>query len=119
MLIAKVVGDLTATQKHSSHTGQKMLLVQPLELDGRPRGNPVVAFDSVNAGIGDRVLLVQDGYAAMTAVGRPQSPIDMAVVGVIDSVELLPEGSVGVRAAAAPPVAPLTALKKHAKKPRP
>jgi ethanolamine utilization protein EutN len=118
MLIAKVVGDLTATQKHSSHTGQKMLLVQPLELDGRPRGNPVVAFDSVNAGIGDRVLLVQDGYAAMTAVGRPQSPIDMAVVGVVDSVELLPVGNVGVRSAAAPPGAPLTALKKHAKKTR-
>ena len=89
MLIARVIGDLTATQKHPSHEGQKILLVQPLELDGRPRGNPVVALDSVGAGVGDRVLLVQDGFAAMSAIGRPQSPIDMAVVGVVDLVDLV------------------------------
>ncbi|MCC7157369.1 MAG: EutN/CcmL family microcompartment protein [Bryobacterales bacterium] len=88
MLIARVIGDLTATQKHASHEGCKILLVQPLHLDGANRGAPVVAVDSVEAGIGDRVLLVQDGYAAMTAVGRPQSPIDMAVVGVVDHVEI-------------------------------
>ena len=88
MQIARVVGDLTATQKHASHEGQKLLLVQPLMLDGTPNGNPVVAVDAVNAGVGDRVLLVMDGYAAMTSVDRPQTPIDMAVIGVIDAVEL-------------------------------
>jgi ethanolamine utilization protein EutN len=88
MLIGRVVGDLTATQKHQSHEGMKVLLVQPLDLDGSDRGAPVVALDSVQAGLGARVLLVQDGFAAMTAVNRPQSPIDMAIVGIIDSVEL-------------------------------
>ena len=88
MLIGRVIGDLTSTQKHASHEGCKLLLVQPLQLDGSNRGTPVIAVDSVEAGIGDRVLLVQDGYAAMSAIGRPQSPIDMAIVGVVDHVEI-------------------------------
>jgi ethanolamine utilization protein EutN len=91
MLIARVVGELVATQKHASHEGRKILLVQPLHLDGSNRGDPVVALDAVDAGIGDRVLLATEGFSAMTAVGRPQSPIDMAVIGFIDQIELLPE----------------------------
>jgi ethanolamine utilization protein EutN len=90
MLIARVVGQLTATQKHPSHEGLKVLLVQPLNLDGSERGNAVVAMDAVDAGIGDRVLLATEGYCAMTSVGRTQSPIDMSVIGFIDQIELLP-----------------------------
>jgi ethanolamine utilization protein EutN len=90
MLIARVIGELVATQKHPSHEGRKLLLVQPLNLDGSNRGDAVVALDAVDAGIGDRVLLATEGFSAMTAVGRPQSPIDMAVIGFIDQVDLLP-----------------------------
>jgi ethanolamine utilization protein EutN len=89
MLIAQVVGEIVATQKHESHEGMKILLVQPVDLDGTPRGNAVVAFDAVDAGVGDRVLLTTEGYSAMTAVGRPDSPIDTAVIGVIDSITLV------------------------------
>ena len=89
MLIARVIGELWSTQKHPSHEGRKALLVQPLNLDGSNRGDAVVAFDAVDAGVGDRVLLVTEGFAAMTAVGRPDSPIDMAVIGVIDRVDLV------------------------------
>ena len=88
MLIAQVIGEIVSTQKHESHQGRKALLVQPLELDGSNRGDPVIAFDAVDAGVGDRVLLVTEGFSAMTSVGRPQSPIDMAVVGVIDRFDL-------------------------------
>ncbi len=93
MLIARVIGEVVATQKHSSHEGRKALLVQPLNLDGTPRGDAVVALDAVDAGIGDRVLLATEGYSAMTSVGRPQSPIDMAVIGVIDSIVLDADGA--------------------------
>ena len=88
MLIARVVGEVVATQKHSSHEGCKLLLVQPLNLDGSDRGDAVVAVDAVDAGAGDRVLLVTEGFSAMTSVGRPQSPIDMAVIGFIDHIDL-------------------------------
>ena len=88
MQIGRVIGDLSATQKHASHEGRTILLVQPIDVDGSDRGNPVVALDSVQAGVGDRVLLVQDGYAASTALGLKLSPVDAAVVGIIDRVDL-------------------------------
>ena len=88
MLISRVIGEIVATRKHASHEGQKILLVQPLNLDGSNRGDALVAFDAVDAGIGDLVLLATEGYSAMTSVGRPNSPIDMAVIGVIDRVDL-------------------------------
>ncbi|MBM3756012.1 MAG: ethanolamine utilization protein EutN [Acidobacteria bacterium] len=90
MLIARVIGDITATHKHMSHEGQKLLLVQPLELDQTtPRGDAVIAVDTVDAGQGEIVLLVTEGFSAMTSVGRPDSPIDLAVIGVVDRVDLV------------------------------
>lgn len=113
MLIARVIGDLTATQKHPSHEGRKILLVQPLNLDGTDRGAPMVALDSVNAGIHDKVLVTTDGYAAFTAVGHKLAPIDAAVLGIIDHVELAgPVSSPD----AAPPAAPPPAKKQHKKR---
>jgi len=91
MLIARVVGELVATQKHVSHEGRKLLLVQPLNLDGTNRGDAVVELDAVDAGVGDKVLLATEGFSAMTSVGRPQSQIDMSVIGFIDHIELLPD----------------------------
>ena len=89
MIIARVVGNVIATQKQQSHEGQKILLIQPLDLEDQPSGDVFVALDSVDAGIGDRVLAVQEGFSAMTSVGHTESPIDAAVVGVIDLVELM------------------------------
>jgi len=89
MLIARVIGELVATQKHTSHEGRKLLLVQPLNLNGSDRGDAVVAMDAVDAGVGDKVLLSTEGFSAMTSVGRPNSPIDMAVIGFIDHIELV------------------------------
>lgn len=91
MLIGRIIGDVVATQKVPSHEGRKILVVQPLNLDGTDRGDPVLSLDAVGAGVGERVLLTNEGFSAMTAVGRPNSPIDSAVIGVIDSVDLLGE----------------------------
>jgi microcompartment protein CcmK/EutM len=102
MQIGLVIGDLSATQKHASHEGKTMLLVQPLGLDGSALGNPVVAVDGVKAGVGDRVLLVYDGFAAFTAAGLKQAPLDTAVIGVIDRVELFSAAPAGVSEALAP-----------------
>jgi len=88
MLIGRVIGDIVATQKAPSHMERKILVVQPLNLDGSDRGDVVLALDGVDAGVGDRVLVVTEGWSAMTSVERPRSPIDMAVVGVIDTVTL-------------------------------
>ena len=104
MLIARVLGEVVATQKHASHVGRKILMIQPLNLDGSDRGDAVLARDAVDAGVGDRVLLATEGYSAMTSVGRPESPIDMAVVGVIDRVDLFGDAGAGGTGLTARPV---------------
>ena len=89
MLIGRVIGDVVATQKAPSHEGRKILVVQPLNLDGSDRGDLVLALDAVGAGIGERVLVTTEGFSAMTSVGRPNSPIDSAVIGIVDAVDLI------------------------------
>ena len=88
MQVARVVGNVVATQKNEKLQGAKLMLVQPLTLDGKPKGPVVLAIDGVNAGIGERVLLVQDGKAAMQVLGRGLAGVDAAIVGVVDEVEL-------------------------------
>ena len=88
MVIARVVGTVVSTQKNRKLEGAKLMLVQPLDLEGGDRGAAVLAIDSADAGVGDRVLLVQDGKAAMAALGRGLAAVDAAIVGVIDHVEL-------------------------------
>jgi ethanolamine utilization protein EutN len=88
VILGRVVGEVVATAKHDSYRGRKILLVQPVNPDDSERGQPVLALDAVDAGIGDRVLVVQEGFAAMSAAGRPNSPIDMTIVGVVDTVHI-------------------------------
>jgi len=89
VIIARVVGNVVATQKEASHEGMKILLIQPLDLENQPMGDVIVALDAVDAGVGDRVLAVQEGFSAMTSVGHTESPIDAAVIGVVDLVEFV------------------------------
>jgi ethanolamine utilization protein EutN len=89
VLIARVVGNVVATQKNAKLEGAKLLLVQPVDLAGAPRGATVLAIDSADAGVGDRVLLVQDGKAAQQALGRGMAAVDAAVVGIVDGLDLV------------------------------
>lgn len=88
MLVGQVIGSVVATQKNDKLQGAKLLLVQPLDLQQRPRGAAILAIDSVDAGVGDRVLLVQEGRAAQLALGQGLAAVDAAIVGVVDSLEL-------------------------------
>ena len=88
MLLARVVGNVVATQKNAKLEGTKLLLVQPEDVNGAPRGAAVLAIDSVDAGVGDRVLLIQDGRSAQLILGKGVAAVDAAVVGVVDAVEL-------------------------------
>lgn len=88
MTIGRVVGTVVATQKHQKFEGAKLLLVQPLTLEDTPRGTPLLAVDSVGAGIHEKVLVVMEGRAAAEAVGRKGTPVDAAIIGIIDHVEI-------------------------------
>lgn len=88
MTLARVVGTVVATQKHPKFEGAKLLLVQPVTLEGEPRGPVLLAVDSVGAGVHEHVLLVIEGRAAAEAVGRKGTPVDAAIVGIVDSVDV-------------------------------
>jgi ethanolamine utilization protein EutN len=88
MLVGKVIGNVAASHKNEKLEGAKLLLVQPLDLDGRDRGAPILAIDGVDAGVGDRVLLVQDGKAAQQVLGRGLAAVDAAIIGVVDSLSI-------------------------------
>ena len=88
MQIARVIGTLVSTQKHRKLEGAKLLLVQPLTLDDRPRGVPLLTIDSVGAGVGETVLIVLAGRAAGEALRRRAAPVDAAIVGIVDEVTL-------------------------------
>ncbi len=90
MQIGRVIGTLVATQKHAKLDGAKLLLVQPLALDGQPRGTTVLTIDSVGAGVGERVLIVIEGRAAGEALRRKAAPVDAAIIGIIDHVDVDP-----------------------------
>jgi ethanolamine utilization protein EutN len=87
MQIGRVVGTVVATQKNRKLEGAKLLLVQPLTLEGEPRGTALMAIDSVGAGIGEKVLVVLEGKAAGDALGKKAAAVDAAIVGIIDHVE--------------------------------
>jgi microcompartment protein CcmK/EutM len=101
MQIGRVVGTLVATQKHRKLSGAKLLLVQPLALDGTPRGTPLLTIDSVGAGVGETVLIVLEGRAAGEALRRRAAPVDAAIVGIVDTVTLAETAGVATRRATA------------------
>ena len=88
MQIARVVGNVIATQKHRKFDGAKLLLVQPLTLEDRPKGPALLAVDSVGAGVHEKVLVVIEGRAANDALGTKGAPVDAAIVGIIDAVDI-------------------------------
>ena len=88
MLLGRVMGSVVATRKNGQLEGSKLLLVQPEDPNGAPRGAAVLAIDGVDAGVGDRVLLIQDGRSAQLVLGRGVAAVDAAVVGVVDAVDL-------------------------------
>lgn len=88
-MIGEVTGTVVATQKDSKLVGAKLLMVQPLTIDGEPRGEALMALDTLDAGVGDRVLIVQEGRAAQILLGKDLSPVDCAIVGIIDRVSII------------------------------
>ena len=87
MRLGQVIGHVVSTQKNDKLTGAKLLLVQPVAADGTDAGQAVLAVDAAQAGIGERVLLVLEGRAAISALGRRGAPVDAAIVGIVDRVD--------------------------------
>ena len=93
MQLARVVGTVVATMKSPGLQGVKLLLVQPLDRDQRPVGDPQVAADAVHmAGPGELVYVVAAREASL-AMPEPFVPVDLAIVGIVDAVAGLSTGA--------------------------
>lgn len=87
MRIGKIIGTVTATRKDERLVGYKLLLTQPY-VNGQAKGEPLVAVDTVGAGIGE-IVLYATGSASRNAANKPQSPIDASIIGIIDSIDVV------------------------------
>jgi len=88
MLNALVIGNATATLKHESMTGRKLLIVQPLGPRNRGAdGEPVIALDMFGAGAGDYVMISSDGKYTAETIGQKATPVRWSVVGIVDNAE--------------------------------
>lgn len=91
MRLGRVTGNVVATIKHAALQGRKLLMVQPIDPFGKDIGEAVVALDQVQAGPGDRVLLLEEGNSSRQILQYENAPVRCLVVGIIDHVELAPE----------------------------
>ena len=81
---AKVIGSITATVKHSSMQGAKMLLVQPQLVEGQADGDPIIAVDGVGAGMGETVLITSDGRHSRNILQTDATPVRWTIIGIVD-----------------------------------
>ena len=84
MQIAAIVGHATATVKHPSMNGWKLLIAQPLTLDEKEDGEPILVIDTLGAGLGSRVLLSSDGSGIQQLMKNKTSPVRWFVMGICD-----------------------------------
>ena len=85
MQLAKVIGSATATVKHRSLVGWKLMLVSVLSADGETLdGDPVLAIDAFGAGIGQRVMITSDGKGTRELIGDERTPVRWTILGICD-----------------------------------
>jgi len=87
VLLAKIVGTVVATRKDPRLVASKLPVARAVDRRGNPEGSYLVAVDTVDAGVGETVLIVS-GSSARMASGLKDCPVDAAVVGIIDAVEM-------------------------------
>jgi ethanolamine utilization protein EutN len=87
MILAKIVGTVVATRKDERLLSNKLLIARPMDPRGKAEGAYLVAVDTVDAGMGETVLIVS-GSSARMAAGMKDCPVDAAIVGIVDDVQV-------------------------------
>ncbi len=88
MFVGQVTGEITSTINHPDYDNRRLLVVDRLDPGGKPAGGYLIAVAAVDAGVGDRVLVLDEGNGARQILGNSQAPIRSVVVGVVDSVDI-------------------------------
>jgi len=85
MILGKVVGTVVTTISHRDYKNRRLLVVQPLVLEGDAPDDDFIALDSTHAGIGDTVLVNREGNGARQALKNPDACVISVIVGIVDS----------------------------------
>ncbi len=86
MILGRVSGEIHSTINHPFYDARKLLVVEKTDPDGTPAGGYVIAVDAVGAGVGERVLVLDEGNGARQVLASPDAPVRSVVVGIIDAV---------------------------------
>jgi microcompartment protein CcmK/EutM len=89
MILCRITGTIVATQKNEHLRDKKILIAQPISTNGDPIGRDFLAIDSVDAGVGDTVLVVQEGQAAAQILRDAKAPVHSIIVAVVDGMEVV------------------------------
>ena len=92
MIICNVIGDIVSTVKNEHFKGKKLMIVQPLDLDNNPEGEAFLAIDTVQAGSGDRVLVMREGGSARIIFQDDEIPVQAVVTAIVDDVRFMDNG---------------------------
>jgi len=88
MFLAEVIGTVVSPVQHPALDGERLLLLRVLQPDGSPAAETRIALDRAGAGVGERVLVVDEGNSGRQLVGRKDAPVKTVIVGVVDYVTL-------------------------------
>ena len=86
MILGKVIGNITSTINHPFYDGKKMLVVEKIEMDGKPGSGYLVAVDRAGAGPGETVLILDEGTGARQILASADGPVRSVIVGVVDEI---------------------------------
>jgi microcompartment protein CcmK/EutM len=87
MKVARVIGNVVSSIKTPSHNGLKFMVVEPIDIDGKSIGDSFMAVDAAQAGIGDIVLILEEGGSARDILKKPDAAVDAIIVGIVDYLE--------------------------------
>ncbi|MBA3063717.1 MAG: hypothetical protein FP833_12345 [Atribacteria sp.] len=87
MILGKVIGNVVSTIKLPVYQGYKILIVQPVNNKEEPQGESVLALDTVQAGVGDTVLVIDEGNSSRLIMNNSTAPVRTMIVGIVDAIE--------------------------------
>ncbi len=88
MILGRISGAIHSTINHDFYDNKRLLIVDHLSIDGKPTGKYLIAVDSVDAGVGETVLVIDEGNSARQIVNDAQAPIRSIIIGIVDEVHV-------------------------------
>jgi len=87
MILGKVIGNVISTIKLPVYQGYKILIVQPVNDEEEPQGESVLALDTVQAGVGDTVLVIDEGNSSRLIMNNSTAPVRTMIIGIVDAIK--------------------------------